>query len=844
MMRRSLWTTAAGQRHLFQWRPLPWTASRRWKQTSTILIDGRGIPRRVYRYSPPPITTNPLFDSPYQDPDDDDDTSPPSFKIDKEAKKRFLKESLRRREDEYRNQQREQRERREQEDDWDDLGRQVLRHQFISKQSKSSSSRRQEEETDDGEGGEGKAKPRRIFRANLEEMEPPTPRSKINKMAPAEKRGRRAAPAKNNNINNNKGKPPLSQRDLESPRRIKLKRRVSMNDVVDDGGKDGVNKKEGDEKEIGAVKGPNRRQRRRHPDFQLRPGETTADRNHRMMLVLQEKIQQAVRLEKQERPAYNDHPATEEAVDEEVPREDDDDELLPSSSRRFPPDHLDLYISCHPGLQKVVYEELDQLGYKYVAKGNGAILTVDTIQDLYRCHAWLGAASHIFLRCGGTFRVRAMGELERKIAKFFPWQTLIHCGANGDDIPYVRVKCTAKKSRLIHSNAIAAVVHRAVHSVIGPPTPPLGGGHPTRTVYLTVTVYQDVAQISLDTTAGHHLHQRGYRLNPVKAPLREDMAYAIVWQSHLDQYEAMFDPFCGSGTLAIEAAGLAAGLPPGRLLPTPLAHTTLLDENVWNQVKQERRPGFSIDISASDRDHRAFAATKDNAARAGVTFPIEKEVFTAHPLWNQLDKNLLMVTNPPFGVRLQGPKVAEKRKYNLSLYQSLATRMNQWATDGRTFGAVILTNDRHAWRPAGFANEFETMCSFVHGGIAVTAQQYLPFSDGKVLSASGGDDSTVAWKEGCDDEDVTPAYDESGPSLPQYENSLNDHVASDLEGDEGIGPPPQYEVSSSDNPSTSSLTDDDNGPSPRQTTDNSSSNDPFPSDILETSAMQKAFFAK
>jgi hypothetical protein len=215
-----------------------------------------------------------------------------------------------------------------------------------------------------------------------------------------------------------------------------------------------------------------------------------------------------------------------------------------------------------------------------------------------------------------------------------------------------------------------------------------------------------------------------------------------------------------------------------------------------------------------------------------VTFPVEKEVFTAHPLWNQLDKKVLMVTNPPFGVRLQGPKVAEKRKYNLSLYQSLATRMNQWATDKRSFGAVILTNDRHAWRPAGFASEFETMCSFVHGGIAVTAQQYLPFSDGSVISASGGDDSTVTRKEGCDDEDVTPAYEESGH-------------ATDLKGDEGIGPPSQFKVSSSDDPSASlCLTADDNGPSPRQTTDNLSSNVPFPSDILETSAMAKAFFAK
>jgi putative N6-adenine-specific DNA methylase len=105
--------------------------------------------------------------------------------------------------------------------------------------------------------------------------------------------------------------------------------------------------------------------------------------------------------------------------------------------------------------------------------------------------------------------------------------------------------------------------------------------HPT--VRIAVRFVDDVATISLDTSATP-LHRRGYRLDGAKAPLREDIAFAVLQAAGFRKGMALLDPFCGSGTIAIEAACIAAGLPPGRLRPAPLQGFAFADAAEWQKL--------------------------------------------------------------------------------------------------------------------------------------------------------------------------------------------------------------------------------------------------------------------
>jgi putative N6-adenine-specific DNA methylase len=170
-----------------------------------------------------------------------------------------------------------------------------------------------------------------------------------------------------------------------------------------------------------------------------------------------------------------------------------------------------------------------------------------------------------------------------------------------------------------------------------------------------VRLVRDQCTISIDSS-GALLHQRGYRLAGAKAPLRETLAAGILLAAGWDAVSPLLDPFCGSGTIAIEGALLAAGLPPGRSRRFAFMDWPDFDPALWAgllesaaaEVKMSRPAPI---IQASDRDAGAIAAAQENAQRAGVEGAVEfsrRAVSAieppAGPGW--------VVTNPPYGVRL------------------------------------------------------------------------------------------------------------------------------------------------------------------------------------------------
>ncbi|MBL8855013.1 MAG: hypothetical protein JNK57_13690 [Planctomycetaceae bacterium] len=280
---------------------------------------------------------------------------------------------------------------------------------------------------------------------------------------------------------------------------------------------------------------------------------------------------------------------------------------------------LRLFASCAPGIEPWLATEISSLApekYGATAPSNmetipGGVLFSGDRVTLAHALIGLGLASRLFVRIA-EFPVRHFNELEKLLARV-EWNSWLYPGE-----PLV-VRATSKKSKLYHSGAIEErvlrVVRKALESadkvnrsdVLLPRTE-------EETPSLVVRLEHDVCTISLDVS-GTPLHRRGYRKNPYRAPLREDLARALVVASGWDGRSTLLDPCCGAGTILIEAAIWAQGIPPGcnrsfAVVATPLGDQALLEKVQRSRLLEIRSAGFRM--IGSDCDANALAAAQEN----------------------------------------------------------------------------------------------------------------------------------------------------------------------------------------------------------------------------------------
>jgi putative N6-adenine-specific DNA methylase len=301
-----------------------------------------------------------------------------------------------------------------------------------------------------------------------------------------------------------------------------------------------------------------------------------------------------------------------------------------------------------PGLERLTARELGELGIGGAASPGGA--TFSGSRDvLYRANLHLRTASRVLVRLG-TFHAAAFSELRKKAGRL-AWDAYLRPGQP------VSIHATSHKSKLYHSGAVAERIAGAIADRLGAApvvekTAEEAEGPGPQLVI--VRLVRDQVTLSLDAS-GALLHQRGYRLATGKAPLRETMAAGMLLASGWDRAAPLVDPFCGAGTIAIEAALLAHNIAPGRARRFAFMDWPDYDAQLWTRLVTEAQAGITHPaaprIEASDRDAGAIAAAQANAARAGVADAItfsQRAVsdFTAPdgPGW--------VVTNPPYGLRL------------------------------------------------------------------------------------------------------------------------------------------------------------------------------------------------
>lgn len=307
---------------------------------------------------------------------------------------------------------------------------------------------------------------------------------------------------------------------------------------------------------------------------------------------------------------------------------------------------LELIATATFGLEAVVKRELEALGYEIIKSEDGKITYWGDERAVVRSNLWLRSADRVLLKMG-EFQAMTFEELFQQ-SRALPWEEWIPLDGK------FTVTGTSVKSTLHSVPDCQAIVKKAIVEKMKE-TYAVDRFSETGADYtVKVTLLKDRVTVTLDTS-GPGLHKRGYRVRDVAAPIKETLAAAMVQLTFWKPGRLLVDPFCGSGTIAIEAALLARHIAPGLSRAFASEDWEAIPRDIW---KEERKAAFeSIDYDAdvkilgSDISKDAIHAALENAAEAGVDDCI---TFTVMPM-NQLEateERGVIITNPPYGERI------------------------------------------------------------------------------------------------------------------------------------------------------------------------------------------------
>ena len=307
--------------------------------------------------------------------------------------------------------------------------------------------------------------------------------------------------------------------------------------------------------------------------------------------------------------------------------------------------HLDLSIPTLFGLEGVCAQELKRLDGKNVRAENGRVLCDYTPEMLIRANLCLRTGERVLLRLG-SFPASDFDALYDG-ANALPWEEFIPREAA------FPVRCRTIDSQLTSQQRCTAVTKAALAARLGKAyglsrLPEDGAEYQVR-----LFILKDQAELYLDTS-GPSLHKRGYRALSVAAPLRETLAAGMVLLSRYRGRDLFRDPFCGSGTIPIEAALIAKNRAPGLSRGYSAQRWSWLPPELWEEERTRAKDmefDGKYDIFGSDIDATAVQLALENAEKAGVSSLVRFAQADARTFAPQEPEGRV-VTNPPYGERL------------------------------------------------------------------------------------------------------------------------------------------------------------------------------------------------
>ncbi len=333
---------------------------------------------------------------------------------------------------------------------------------------------------------------------------------------------------------------------------------------------------------------------------------------------------------------------------------------------------LEYIVPCHFGLEAVLKRELTKLGLAITCVDDGRITFSGDVGALCRANVFLRSAERVLIKIG-SFRAETFEELFQGTREL-PWEAYIP-----KDGKFWVAKAASVKSKLFSPSDIQSVMKKAMVERMKSVYhidwfTESGASYPVR-----VFIKKDEVTVGLDTS-GESLHKRGYRKLVAKAPIAENLAAALLMLTPWQGDRILVDPFCGSGTIPIEAAMMAAHIAPGKNRSFLAQEwTKLVPQRLWQAALEEAADledlTVQTQIQGYDIDEEMVSIARANARLAGVEGLIHFQQRGVEQL-SHAKKYGFILTNPPYGERLE-------EKENLqALYRTLGERffaLDSWS---------------------------------------------------------------------------------------------------------------------------------------------------------------------
>lgn len=370
-------------------------------------------------------------------------------------------------------------------------------------------------------------------------------------------------------------------------------------------------------------------------------------------------------------------------------------------------ENIELIATATFGLEAVVKRELMNLGYKDLKVENGRVTFKGTEMDIPKTNLWLRTADRVLLKLG-EFKALTFDQLFEQ-TKALPWDEWIP-----EDGNFI-VNGKSIDSKLFSISDCQRIVEKAVVEKLKTKYNVEWFEKTGPKYTIEVGLLKDIATLTIDTT-GDGLHKRGYRDRQGDAPIKETLAAAMVLLSYWNKDRVLFDPFCGSGTIPIEAAMIGRNMAPG------LDRKFASEE--WHRVNKEywvdaRKKAFKamdtetkLHILGCDIDKKSILRARDNAANFGFEDDIEFFVkdFRDADLNNEYG---VVITNPPYGERIGEKEEVEE------LYKDLGIKFKELDT----WSSYIITSDENFERHYGKGADKKR--KLYNGRIKVDYYQYF-----------------------------------------------------------------------------------------------------------------------
>lgn len=330
--------------------------------------------------------------------------------------------------------------------------------------------------------------------------------------------------------------------------------------------------------------------------------------------------------------------------------------------------NIELIATTTFGLEAVCKRELLDLGFENVQVENGKLTFPASEKDIPRANIWLRTADRVLVKMG-EFKALTFDELFEK-TKALPWDEWIP-----EDGNFV-VEGKSISSKLFSISDSQRIVEKAIVEKLKTRYDRAWFEKTGAKFTVEVSLLKDIATLTLDTS-GEGLHKRGYRDRAGDAPIKETLAAAMILLSYWNKDRTLLDPFCGSGTIPIEAAMIGKNIAPGLDRSFAAEGWPRILKEYWTEA---RRDAFKVidndvklDILGCDIDKRSILRARDNAANLGLEEDIQFFMKDMRDL-DLRNEYGVVITNPPYGERM-----GEKEEIH-QLYIDLGNKFKEFDT--------------------------------------------------------------------------------------------------------------------------------------------------------------------